>query len=105
LKKSVSDAELKDSEGSSGKKPGLLNFGRRIESEPDPDLPATQDSGRTGDIVPSAAKEAEDSKAERQMRRREKREEWGNKGKRRKIQTGARSQNGRPPDLVVYNPK
>jgi hypothetical protein len=41
-------------------------------------------SGRAGDIVPSAAKEAEDSKAERQTRRREKREEWRNKGKRKK---------------------
>jgi hypothetical protein len=51
--------------------------------KPDPDLPAAQDSGRAGDIVPSAAKEAEDSKAGRQTR----------------------SRNGRPPDLVVYNPK
>jgi hypothetical protein len=31
---------------------------------------------------------------------------WNEKGKeRRKIQTGARSRNGRPPDLVVYTPK
>jgi hypothetical protein len=102
LKKNASDAGPNDSVENSGKK-----HGRRIENDPDPDSPTAQDSGRAGDLVSRAAKEAEDSKAERQTRRRgdERKEKKREKRKMKKDTNGREEPNGRPPDLVTYNLK
>jgi hypothetical protein len=91
LRKNASIAGQEGSDENSRWKPGLLNFGRRIESEPDPNSTATQDNGRAGGTVPRAAKVDESTEAERQTRRREERDER-KRGRGRKMQTGARRQ-------------